>query len=158
MSVDAVYMYHRLKLVLNVESGKLVFNPDYLLWARACLIPDEVVGVYVDLTWLFSFYSLNKDPIPLIQSIKLSNSNIIYPSVFLFVSFYDHKRHIVTSCCLPRKSLEIHCRKTIHLILNPSLWIALKKSIPTEDRGIIFPHDKLIQYEVPLFRHLTGTG
>ena len=31
----------------NVKSGKLVFNPDFLLWA--CLIPDE-------------------DPIPLIQS------------------------------------------------------------------------------------------
>ena len=25
--------------------------------------------------------------------------------------------------------------------LNPALWISLEKSNPTEDRGIIFPHN-----------------
>ena len=34
-------------------------------------------------------------------------------------------------------------QSAIHVVvtLNPALWKALKKSNPTEDRGIIFPHN-----------------
>ncbi len=39
-------------------------------------------------------FDLDEDLIPLIQSHRgsknISNSNIIYPSVFFFISFYDH--------------------------------------------------------------------
>ncbi len=80
-------MYVHRTILFIVESGKLVFNPDFLL--SACWIPGE-------------------DPIPLIQSPKGANTirlgalpnefsksfqtpNIIYMSVFFFVSFYDDK-------------------------------------------------------------------